>query len=88
MGGMVSRIRENLPDRFVSIEHIGVIEHGKEITSGPKVEKWAGGLENYSFIDQDDKTLVQIDSDVPRESIPYFNTTWPEALLRLKEICE
>ena len=88
MGGMVSRIRENLPDRFVSIEHIGVIEHGKEITSGPKVEKWAGGLENYSFIDQDGKTLVQIDSDVPKEWIPYFNTTWPEALLRLKEICE
>jgi len=85
---MVSRIRENLPDRFVSIEHLGVIEHGKEITSGPNVEKRAGGLENYSFIDKNGKTLVKIDTDVPREWIQYFNTTWPEALLKLKEICE
>ena len=25
-GGMVSRIKENIPDRFVSIEHYGVIK--------------------------------------------------------------
>ncbi len=88
MGGMVSRIRENVPYRFVSIEHLGVIEHGKEITSGPKVKKWAGGLENYTFIDQDGKTMVEIDNDVPKDWIQYFNNTWPKALIKLKEICE
>lgn len=88
VGGMVSRIRENVPGGFISIEHIGVIENGKEITSGPKIEKWAGCLENYSFVDKNGRTLVEIDADVPKEWIPYFNTTWPKALTRLKEICE
>jgi len=88
MGGMVSKIRENVPGRFISIEHLGVIENGKEIISGPKVEKWAGGLENYSFTDKNGRTLVEIDADVPKEWIQYFNTTWPKALIRLKEICE
>ena len=87
-GGMVSKIRENVPDRFLSIEHLGIIENGNEIMSGPKVEKWAGGLENYSFIENNGKTLVEIDVDVPKEWITYFNTTWPKALTRLKEICE
>jgi len=30
-GGMVSRIKENIPNRFISIEHHGVIADGKEV---------------------------------------------------------
>src|SRR5690606_40274916 len=45
-GGMVSRIAENIPNRFVSIQHYGLLTAGKEITEGPEVEKWANGLEN------------------------------------------
>src|SRR5688572_8057 len=48
-GGMVSRITENIPNRFVSIQHQGILKDDKEITEGPEVEKWANGSENYTF---------------------------------------
>ena len=88
MVGMVSRIRENIPNRFVSIEHLGIIEDCKEIYCGPKVDLWAGALENYSFSEDNGKTLVRVDQDVKKEYRPYFERTWPEALIKLKEICE
>ena len=88
MGGMVSRIRENIPNRFVSVEHLGIVENCKEIYCGPKVDLWAGALENYSFSEDNGNTLVRIDLDVTKEYRLYFEKTWPEALIKLKEICE
>ncbi len=87
-GGMVSRIKEHIPNRFVSIEHFGVLQDDMEVTSGPEVEKWAGSLEDYSFEEQNGKTIVKIDVDVADEYITFFNDTWPKALNKLKEICE
>lgn len=92
-GGMVSRIRENIPNRFVSIEHIGLFEDGKEITSGPKVEPWAGGLENYTFVEQNGSTFLSVDLEfktggMDKQMLTYFENTWPKALNKLKEICE
>ena len=89
-GGMVSRIRENIPNRFVSIEHLGIVEDGKEIYSGQKVEEWAGALENYTFTEIEGDTLlgVDLDLDVADECRTYFAETWPKALDKLKSICE
>lgn len=86
--GMVSRIKDNIPNRFISIEHYGVIADGKEITSGPEVEKWAGGLENYTFEEKNGKTLLSVDTDTTNEYKNYFEETWPRALEKIKEICE
>lgn len=88
VGGMVSQIREHIPNQFISIEHLGFIQDGKEITSGPEVEKWAGAHENYTFEKVNGKTLLSIDLDVNDEFKTYFVDTWPKALLVLKEICE
>ena len=49
-GGMVSRIVENIQDRFVSIQHYGLVKGDIETTEGPEVEKWANGFENLSLI--------------------------------------
>lgn len=87
-GGLVSRIKENVPGRFVSIELTGIIENDREILSGPKVEEWARGLENYTFIDNDGSTLLEVDVDVHENHRSFFDTTWPDALKKLKEICE
>ncbi|HER09392.1 MAG TPA: hypothetical protein ENO20_10840 [Bacteroides sp.] len=88
LGGMVSRIRENIPDRFVSIEHLGIVQGKKEITKGPEVEGWAGALENYSLTDHRGDTLLSVDLDVRKDFMSYFRDTWPRALDRLKTICE
>lgn len=87
-GGMVSRIKENIPNQFVSIEHLGVLQGDQEITSGPEVEGWAGALENYTFIKQDGRTLLQVEMDANEEFKAYFEETWPKAFEALKVVCE
>ena len=88
-GGMVSEIAENIPFQFVSIRHCGILDGEKEITEGAEVEKWAGGLENYSFHEQNGVTTVTIACDVAeKDYLDYFNVTWPKALDRLKELAE
>ncbi len=86
--GMVSRIKENEPGRFLSIQHIGILDDGKQVTEGPQVEGWAGALENYSFSEQNGLTTITVDVDTNEEFIGYFKETWPKALNKLKELCE
>jgi uncharacterized protein YndB with AHSA1/START domain len=87
-GGMVSRIKENIPNQFVSIEHLGMIQNDREITSGPEVEGWAGALENYTFTGVNNKTLLSVEMDANQQFKSYFLETWPKALDKLKRICE
>jgi uncharacterized protein YndB with AHSA1/START domain len=87
-GGMIARVRENIPNRFVSVEYAGLIQDGMEIMDGPEVDSWAGGLENYSFVEVNRKTIVSVDTDANHEFRTYFLETWPKALNRLKTICE
>ena len=90
-GGMVSRIAENIPNRFVSIQHYGLFKAGKEITEGPEVEKWANGFENYTF-DEDPggqgTTTVTVHLDTNEDFLDYMNHSYPAALDKLKELCE
>jgi hypothetical protein len=87
-GGVVSRIVENIPNQFVSIQHYGLVVAGTEITTGPEVEKWANGLENYSFEESNGVVVVTIDLDTTEDFIDYMNENYPKALNKLKEICE
>lgn len=87
-GGMVSRIVENIPNSFVSIQHYGLLKAGLEITEGPEVEKWANGLENYSFSESNGITNLTVDLDTAEEFLDYMNEAYPKALDKLKEICE
>ncbi len=87
-GGMVSEIADNVPYKFVSIRHYGILDGKNEITEGPDVEKWAGGLENYIFEEHNGVTTVTIESDVDEDYLDYFNTTWSKAFNKLKELSE
>jgi uncharacterized protein YndB with AHSA1/START domain len=86
--GMVSRIRANRPHEFISIEHLGVVEGGKEDTSSDAVAGWAGALENYTLREADGGTDVLIEMDSVEEYREMFETTWPKALEKLKELAE
>ena len=86
--GMVSRIAENIANRFVSIQHYGLVKADKEITEGPEVEKWANGFENYSFEESGGTTTVTVDLDITEDFSDYMNQTYPKALGKLKELCE
>lgn len=85
--GMVGYIRENIPNRHVSIEYAGILDGDREITEGPQAEDWQG-FENYTFEDQGNSTTVTVDIDVNEEMTDYFRETYPKALEKLKSICE
>jgi hypothetical protein len=87
-GGMVSRIAENKLYEYISIEHLGIVQNGKEDTTSEAAKKWAPAFENYTLKEKDGKTEVLIDVDVEDEHAEMFNKMWPEALQKLREIAE
>jgi hypothetical protein len=86
--GMVSRIKESRPYEFVSIEHLGIVQDGKEDTESDAIKPWAGALENYTFRQKDGKTELLVDADTNQEYKEAFQDMWPKALNKLKEISE
>jgi uncharacterized protein YndB with AHSA1/START domain len=88
VGGMASRIKENIPNKFVSIEHLGMVRGDIEITSDFEVDDWSGAMENYTFIEKNGQTLLSVELDAVEDFLPYFFETWPKALDKLKEISE
>ena len=87
-GGMVSEIADNIPNRFISIRHYGLVQGNAEITDGPEVEKWANGFENYTFEENNKVTKVTVDLDTTEDFVDYMSETYPKALDKLKELCE
>lgn len=87
-GGMVSEIADNIPNRFISIRHYGLVQGNAEITDGPEVEKWANGFENYTFEENNKVTKVTVDLDTTEDFVDYMNEAYPKALDKLKELCE
>jgi hypothetical protein len=87
-GGMVSEIIDNIPNKFISIRHYGLVKGDLEITEGPEVEKWVNGIENYTFVENNGTTMVTVDIDTTEDFLDYMNKTYPKALDKLKEVCE
>ena len=86
--GMVSRINDNRPYEYVSIEHLGVIHDGKEDTTSPEAKKWSPAFENYTFKERNGATELLVDMDTDEEHKKMFEDMWPKALDRLKELAE
>lgn len=87
-GGMVSRIAENKPYEFISIEHLGIVQNGVEDTTSETARKWTPAFENYTFYEKDGATEVLVDIDVADEYAQMFNEMWPKGLRELKELAE
>ncbi len=87
-GGMLCRIRENIPGKFLSIESLREIIDGHEVSGDQESGPWRGSLENYSLKPADGKTLLSIDTDVPAGFKPFFTEAWPKALEILRSLCE
>lgn len=86
--GMIGVVKENIPNKFVSIEYIGMLMDGREITSGLDLEGWVGAHENYTFSTDNGMTLLTVDLDANNQFKTYFLETYPKALAKLKSICE
>jgi len=87
-GGMVAEVAENIPGKFISLEYMGVLKGEEEITTGKEAEDWKGGFENYTFTEKDGGVVVAVDVSGTKDLQDFFSETWPQALNKLKEICE
>lgn len=88
IAGTVSFVRENIPGKYLSIEHTGVVKNNVRLMVGPEADEWRGAIESYTFRAEGSKTRLLIDVDSDRNFVSIFNQMWPEALGRLKMICE
>ncbi len=91
--GMVSRIAENVPNEYMSIEHLGMYDNGVEDFDSEEVKRWAGAKENYTLTDLDGKTNLNIfmemeESEENKQMIEMFAGMWPKALAKVKELAE
>ena len=86
--GMVSRIAENRPYEYMSIEHLGEIIDGMEDTTSDKIKEWAGSHENYTLKKVNGKTELSVDMDINDEFKEIFAKIWPVALENVKKLSE
>lgn len=91
--GMISEIADNIPYKFVSIRHLGEIRNGIADTTSEAVKKWLPAFENYTFTEKGTETLLAVDMEMTstpesKAMKEMFEGMWPNALLKLKEICE
>ena len=91
--GMVSKIADNVPNEFMSIEHLGMYDNGVEDYESEHVKSWAGAKENYTLTDENGITNLHIfmemdESDANKQMIEMFTDMWPKALAKVKELAE
>ena len=87
-GGMVSKIAKNVPNEFISIKHLGIIENGIEDTTSPKAKSWAPAYENYILTDVNGGTEFTVEQDLDDEYMEMFKEMWEKALQELKRLSE
>lgn len=86
--GMVASIAENIPNEYMSIEHLGFVKDGVEDTESPGVKDWAGAHENYTLKTVNGQTELTVDMDITQQYLDYFRETFPKALDRVKTLAE
>lgn len=89
--GIAGKIVENIPYEYVSIEYTGLVTDGVVDTTSEYVKQWQGAHENYSFIETDGVTTVNVElegQEMAKDMADMFEGMWPKALQKLKEIAE
>lgn len=86
--GMIAKIADNIPNKYMSIHHIGMIKNGVEDYDSEEVKKWGEAFENYTLKETNSKTELTVEIDVNDEWQDYFDQTWPKAFAKLKELAE
>ena len=86
--GMLSKIADNVPNEYMSIEHLGMIKDGKEDYDSPEIKSWAGAKENYTLKSNNGNTKLVVDMELADEWKDYMMNAWPKALEKVKELAE
>lgn len=86
--GMISRVADNIPNKFMSIEHLGMVKDGTEDFDSDEVKSWAGAMENYTLEEKNGNTELSVSTEITEEYKEMFAGMWPKALDKLKALAE
>ena len=87
--GTLAEIKEFTPYKTIGAEHIAVLlPGGTEDTTSDIAKGWVGITEQYNFIQRKDETVLEVAITTNPAWEEMFNSGWPNALQKLKEICE
>ncbi len=88
-GGTLATVVEHTPYETILARHIAAINSdGSEDRTSVVAKGWIGTTERYTFTEHNSKTTVTIGIETTPEWEKMFNDGWPNALKKLKEICE
>ncbi|MBC8059823.1 MAG: SRPBCC family protein [Clostridiaceae bacterium] len=83
--GVTSKIVKHIPFEFVLFRHMtDTMESGTQ----ERENEWTAGKESYFLAETDGVTTLTVKIDVPREPEETFNTRFPRALERVKNLAE
>lgn len=86
--GMLTRVVDYREPEFISLQHIGIVIEGEDVTEGEEVESMTPAFENYTLKTEGDGTNFLVDQDVALQYEETFSESWPKALEKLKMLCE
>jgi len=88
-GGTLVKLVEHKPHEHVLAKHIAVInKDGTEDRDSDTAKGWIGTTESYTFTKHNGNTEVKVEIKTSDEWEKMFKDGWPDALVKLKEICE
>lgn len=86
--GMNSIIDKKIDNQYMAFKHISEMKDFEPQPVDEKTSEWSGGMETYELIPNDSSVIVKVLMDTLEKYIEYFETTFPKALERVKELSE
>ncbi|MBC7488280.1 MAG: SRPBCC domain-containing protein [Cytophagaceae bacterium] len=86
--GLLGKIIVNKPYEKLSIEYQGEVRKGIEDANSPAAQVLKGGLETYTLVEEDRKTLLSIAGDMSDDYFDVMFASWTQALKKIKELAE
>ena len=88
-GGTLAKVEKLQEGKFISIRHIAVVNHDETLDQESDFAKrWIGTTEEYTFKKLDNQTNLEVVITTTSEWKSMFMDGWPNALAKLKEVCE
>ena len=89
MGGTKAFVEALETNKHILVRHVSMIsKEGAESTDGDMAKDWIGTTEEYVLTEEDGTTALKIQIKTHSNFVPMFESCWPEALRRIKELSE
>lgn len=86
--GMNSIIEKKVELQYIAFKHISELENFEPQPVDEAASEWSGGMEIYELIPNQSSVTLKVLMDTLEKYIDYFETTFPKALERVKELSE